>query len=187
MRLLLTAPLPRWYLLLCKLSAGTLLSLLQAYAFLLVCAAFQIDLPWWGWLRAFPALLLGGMMLGALGLLLSVYIKQLENFAGTMNFVIVPTAPTTPPSPSADTGEKTGAMSARKETVIAMGERDTGTNCGGTGERTANRPTASQPLSCEARTLRDRDVSSLRCDARKDRLRACPQKKDALSSSRGQG
>ncbi len=90
MRLLLTAPLPRWYLLLCKLSAGTLLSLLQAYAFLLVCAAFQIDLPWWGWLRAFPALLLGGMMLGALGLLLSVYIKQLENFAGTMNFVIFP-------------------------------------------------------------------------------------------------
>jgi ABC-2 type transport system permease protein len=90
MRLLLTAPLPRWYLLLCKLGAGTLLSLLQAYAFLLVCAAFQIDLPWWGWLRALPALLLGGMMLGALGLLLSVYIKQLENFAGTMNFVIFP-------------------------------------------------------------------------------------------------
>ena len=29
-------------------------------------------------------------MLGALGLLLSVYIKQLENFAGTMNFVIFP-------------------------------------------------------------------------------------------------
>ena len=45
MRLLLTAPLPRWYLLLCKLAAGTLLSVLQAYAFLLVCAAFQVDLP----------------------------------------------------------------------------------------------------------------------------------------------
>jgi ABC-2 type transport system permease protein len=30
------------------------------------------------------------VMLGALGLLLSVYIKQLENFAGTMNFVIFP-------------------------------------------------------------------------------------------------
>ena len=29
-------------------------------------------------------------MLGSLGLLLSVYIKQLENFAGTMNFVIFP-------------------------------------------------------------------------------------------------
>ena len=29
-------------------------------------------------------------MLRSLGLLLSVYIKQLENFAGTMNFVIFP-------------------------------------------------------------------------------------------------
>jgi ABC-2 type transport system permease protein len=29
-------------------------------------------------------------MLGSLGLLLSVHIKQLENFAGTMNFVIFP-------------------------------------------------------------------------------------------------
>jgi len=30
------------------------------------------------------------MMLGALGLLLSSFIKQLENFAGVMNFVIFP-------------------------------------------------------------------------------------------------
>ncbi len=90
MRLLLTAPLPRWYLLLCKLMAGTLLSILQAYAFLGVAALFQVDLPWIGWLHALPAMILSGMMLGAIGLLLSVYIKQLENFAGTMNFVIFP-------------------------------------------------------------------------------------------------
>lgn len=90
MRLLLTAPLPRWYLLLCKLSAGTLLSVLQAYAFLALCAVFDVDLPWAGWLYALPALILSGMMLGSVGLLLSVYIKQLENFAGTMNFVIFP-------------------------------------------------------------------------------------------------
>jgi len=37
-----------------------------------------------------PALVLSGFMLGALGLLLSVHIRQLENFAGTMNFVIFP-------------------------------------------------------------------------------------------------
>jgi ABC-2 type transport system permease protein len=90
MRLLLTAPLPRWYLLLCKLLAGTLLSVLQAYAFLLLCALFQVDIPLSGWLYALPPLILGGMMLGSLGLLLSVHIKQLENFAGTMNFVIFP-------------------------------------------------------------------------------------------------
>jgi len=109
MRLLLTAPLPRWYLLLTKLLAGTLLSVLQALAFLIVAALFQVDLsqdmptitigsydyyavewPWLSWLYALPALILGGMMLGALGLLLSVSVKQLENFAGTMNFVIFP-------------------------------------------------------------------------------------------------
>ena len=90
MRLLLTAPLPRWYLLFSKLVAGTLLSMLQAYAFLLIAALFGVDFPWLGVLCATPALLLGGLMLGALGLLLSVNIKQLENFAGTMNFVIFP-------------------------------------------------------------------------------------------------
>jgi ABC-2 type transport system permease protein len=90
MRLLLTAPLNRAYLLACKLIAGTVLSLVQAYAFLIVAAVMGVDLPLIGWLYAFPALLLGGLMLGALGLLLSVYIKQIENFASTMNFVIFP-------------------------------------------------------------------------------------------------
>ena len=90
MRLLLTAPLPRWYLLLCKLGAGTLLSVLQAYAFLAVAMLFDVGIPWSGWLTALPALILCGLMLGSLGLLLSVHIKQLENFAGTMNFVIFP-------------------------------------------------------------------------------------------------
>ncbi|HPY39679.1 MAG TPA: ABC transporter permease, partial [Thiolinea sp.] len=73
-----------------KLVAGTLLSVLQAYAFLALCAVFRVDIPWLGWLTVFPALVLTGLMLGALGLLLSVSIRQLENFAGTMNFVIFP-------------------------------------------------------------------------------------------------
>jgi len=90
MRLLLTAPLPRWYLLLCKLVAGTVLSVLQVYAFLIVALLFGVDVPLIGWLYALPALVLGGLMLGAVGLLLSVHVKQLENFAGTMNFVIFP-------------------------------------------------------------------------------------------------
>ena len=36
MRTLLVSPLPRWYLLFCKLVAGTAVSLLQVYAFLLI-------------------------------------------------------------------------------------------------------------------------------------------------------
>jgi ABC-2 type transport system permease protein len=90
MRLLLTAPLPRWYLLLCKLLAGVVLSVLQAYAFLIVALLIGIDIPLWGLLTALPALIAAGAMLGALGLVLSVRIRQLENFAGTMNFVIFP-------------------------------------------------------------------------------------------------
>ena len=90
MRLLLTAPLPRWYLLLCKLIAGTILSVVQCYAFLAVAQLVGVHIPWKGWLTVLPALLAAGFMLGSIGLLLSVAIRQLENFAGTMNFVIFP-------------------------------------------------------------------------------------------------
>jgi ABC-2 type transport system permease protein len=90
MRLLLTAPVPRWYLLFCKLAAGVLLSIGQAYAFLVVAALFGIRAPWSGWLYALPAMTATGLMLGSLGLIFSVHIRQLENFAGMMNFVIFP-------------------------------------------------------------------------------------------------
>lgn len=92
MRLLLTAPLPRPWLLFCKLAATALLSLLQAAAFVLVAALIGTELPLLGWhgLHGLLATLAAALMLGALGLLLSVHVKQLENFAGTMNFVIFP-------------------------------------------------------------------------------------------------
>ncbi|SEQ57073.1 ABC-2 type transport system permease protein [Amphritea atlantica] len=90
MRLLLTAPLPRWYILFSKLMAGTLLSLLQVYSFMIICWLFDVDIPLVGALTALPAFILVALMLGALGLLLSVSVKQLENFAGMMNFVIFP-------------------------------------------------------------------------------------------------
>ncbi|MEL7211097.1 MAG: ABC transporter permease [Pseudomonadota bacterium] len=90
MRLLLTSPLPRWWLLTCKLIGSSLISIAQVYTFLLIAALFGITLPAEGYLLAFPALLLAGLMLGALGLALSSIIKQLENFAGVMNFVIFP-------------------------------------------------------------------------------------------------
>ena len=90
MRLLLTAPLPRWFLLLAKLSAGVFVSLLQVYAFLLITRAYGIYLPLDGFLFVLPVLILTGLMLGALGLLLASVITQIENFAGVMNFVIFP-------------------------------------------------------------------------------------------------
>lgn len=90
MRVLLTAPLPRWYLLLCKLLAGVMVSLLQIAAFLLTAWLTGIEFAYEGVWLAFPILILTGIMLGALGLLIASLVRQLENFAGVMNFVIFP-------------------------------------------------------------------------------------------------
>jgi len=90
MRLLLTAPLPRWVLLACKLIAGTALAVITCYAFLLVCILFDVTFEPIAWLTVLPALIVSGLMLGALWLFLSVYIRQVENFAGAMNFVMFP-------------------------------------------------------------------------------------------------
>ncbi|MDG1169624.1 MAG: ABC transporter permease [Sulfitobacter sp.] len=90
MRLLLTSPLPRWWLLMSKILAGVVVSVVQVYAFLAIAACFGIVFPVFGYLAVLPVLVLTGFMLGALGLLLSSTIKQLENFAGVMNFVIFP-------------------------------------------------------------------------------------------------
>ena len=90
MRLLLTAPLPRWLLLACKLLSGTALAVITCYAFLAVCIAFDVTFEWTAWLCVLPALIICGLMLGALWLFFSVYIRQVENFAGAMNFVMFP-------------------------------------------------------------------------------------------------
>jgi len=90
MRILLVTPLPRWYLLLCRLLSATVVSVLQVYTFLLVAWFFDIQMPLEGYLWLLPALIVSGLMLGAIGLLISSTIKQLENFAGIMNFVIFP-------------------------------------------------------------------------------------------------
>jgi ABC-2 type transport system permease protein len=90
MRILMVSPLPRWFLLTAKLLAGCVLSVLQAYAFLAIALIWDIEPPWYGYITVLPALVLSGLMMGALGLLLSSAIRQLENFASVMNFVIFP-------------------------------------------------------------------------------------------------
>lgn len=90
MRTLLVSPYPRWFLLLSKLLASTIVSIFQVYAFLIVARIWGVDPPPMGFLAVLPALILSGLLLGALGLLISSAVKQLENFAGVMNFVIFP-------------------------------------------------------------------------------------------------
>ncbi|RVA24457.1 multidrug ABC transporter permease, partial [Mesorhizobium sp. M7A.F.Ca.US.001.01.1.1] len=90
MRILLVSPFPRWFLLVSKMLAGVAVSIVQVYAFLIVAWLWGVKAPPLGYLYVLPALFLSGMMLCALGMLLSSLIKQLENFAGIMNFVIFP-------------------------------------------------------------------------------------------------
>ena len=88
MRTLLISPYPRWFLLGSKLTASVIVSLFQVYAFLFIAWLWGIEPPLWGYLAVLPALIVSGLLLGAIGLFLSSAIKQLENFAGVMNFVI---------------------------------------------------------------------------------------------------
>jgi ABC-2 type transport system permease protein len=99
MRTLLVSPMPRWFLISSKLAAGVAISLLQVYVYLAIARFWGVKpiwygpggLPdWMGYVALFPALVLVGLMLGSIGMLLSSLIKQLENFAGVMNFVIFP-------------------------------------------------------------------------------------------------
>jgi len=90
MRTLLVSPFPRSFLLLSKLVGGVAVSLLQVYAYLAIAYFWEIEPPVWGYLTVLPALVLSGLMLGSMALFLSSVIRQLENFAGVMNFVIFP-------------------------------------------------------------------------------------------------
>ncbi len=55
-----------------------------------VIYAWKLPPPSMNYLTVAPALVLSGLMLGSLALFMSSVIKQLENFAGVMNFVIFP-------------------------------------------------------------------------------------------------
>ncbi len=90
LRLLLTAPVPRWFVLFSKLAASAVLGVIQAYAFLAIAALFRVDLPVFAALTLTPVLFVASFSLASIGLLMTVYVRRMENFAGTMNFVIFP-------------------------------------------------------------------------------------------------
>jgi ABC-2 type transport system permease protein len=90
MKTLMISPFPRWFLLLSKLMAGVAVSIVQVYMFMAIALFWDVAPPPLGYLEMLPAMIMVGLMLGALGLVLSSFIKQLENFAGVMNFVIFP-------------------------------------------------------------------------------------------------
>jgi ABC-2 type transport system permease protein len=90
MRILLASPLPRWCALGFRLLASAVVGLPLVYLFLLLARLWNVRPPMLGYLAALPAILLAGLMLAAFGLFISALVRQLENFAGVMNFVIFP-------------------------------------------------------------------------------------------------
>src|SRR2546429_5678797 len=71
MRTLLVSPMPRWFLLSSKLVAGMAGSLPQVYTFLAIAWFWDIEAPTIGYVALLPALVLSGLMLGAMGMLMS--------------------------------------------------------------------------------------------------------------------
>ena len=90
MRTLLVSPLPRWYLLGARLLASAVVVLPLVYLFLALARVWEVRPPTLGYVAVLPAVLMAGLMLGAFGLFVSALVRQLENFAGVMNFVIFP-------------------------------------------------------------------------------------------------
>lgn len=90
MKILLTSYINRNYLLFCKMFATALVSTLQAITFLLVSKAYGIDISYVGIILTIPIIMISSIILNAFALFISSVIKQLENFATVMNFVIFP-------------------------------------------------------------------------------------------------
>ncbi len=90
MRVLLSSPLPHWFVLALRMMAATCVSIIQIYAFAAIALALRTDLPLEGLAAMLPVLVVTGLTLSAIGMFLSSWIRQLENFAGIMNFVIFP-------------------------------------------------------------------------------------------------
>ena len=90
MKLLMTAPISRRKLLIYKLLATATISTIQAYIFIGIAILYGVNLPWFGLITALPTIFIGAYFIGLFGLILASQIKELENFAGVMNFVIFP-------------------------------------------------------------------------------------------------
>ena len=88
MRLLISAPIPHWWIVLAKTLGASLVALIQAVVLiiLLVLLGYPMGSPW---LLAL-ALIGTALTCASLGMLTAVWTSTLDNFAVMMNFVIFP-------------------------------------------------------------------------------------------------
>jgi ABC-2 type transport system permease protein len=90
MKILLTSYINRNYLLFCKMFATAIVSTLQALAFLFIAKIYGVEISYMGIFLTIPIIMISSIILNAFALFISSVIKQLENFATVMNFVIFP-------------------------------------------------------------------------------------------------
>lgn len=90
MKILLTSYINRNYLLFCKMFATSVVSTIQAITFLIVAKLYGVDIENVAILVTIPIIMISSIILNAFALFISSVIKQLENFATVMNFVIFP-------------------------------------------------------------------------------------------------
>ena len=90
MKILLTSYINRNYLLFCKMFATSIVSTLQALTFLIVAKIYGVDISILAMIFTIPIIMISSIILNAFALFISSVIKQLENFATVMNFVIFP-------------------------------------------------------------------------------------------------
>jgi len=90
MKILLSSHISRNYLLFCKMFATAIVSCIQSMAFLFIAYCYGIEMEIWAYVLVLPVILFTSIILNALALFISSVIKQLENFAAVMNFVIFP-------------------------------------------------------------------------------------------------
>ena len=90
MKILLTSYINRNYLLFCKMFATAIVSTLQAITFLIIAILYGVEISYISILITIPIIIVSSIILNAFALFISSVIKQLENFATVMNFVIFP-------------------------------------------------------------------------------------------------
>lgn len=90
MKILLTSYINRNYLLFCKMFATSIVSLFQAIIFLLIAKIYGVDISIYNIVLTIPIIMISSIILNAFALFISSVIKQSENFATVMNFVIFP-------------------------------------------------------------------------------------------------
>ncbi|XPV69043.1 MAG: ABC transporter permease [Halarcobacter sp.] len=90
MKILLASYINRNYLLFCKMFATSLVSTMQALTFLVIAKLYGIDISIIAIIATIPVIIISSIVLNAFALFISSVIRQLENFATVMNFVIFP-------------------------------------------------------------------------------------------------